>query len=204
MKPFSIQQFADDTAALLDALKVQKADVLGFSMGSFIAQELALSNPEKVNKLILYGATCGGKDGIPQNPEVVRILSDFVNNQVQNIDKILSVTFPPEWLKSHPNVSLPQSKEIISTDTLKQQFHVVEDWFAANWSGICFQLSKISVPTLVITGTEDVSVPAANSLIITQKIPGAWLVQINGAGHGLMYQYPKQFSEIVKTFLENS
>ena len=146
-------------AALLDALKVQKADVLGFSMGSFIAQELALSNPEKVNKLILYGATCGGKDGIPQNPEVVRILSDFVNNQVQNIDKILSVTFPPEWLKSHPNVSLPQSKEIISTDTLKQQFHVVEDWFAANWSGICFQLSKISVPTLVITGTEDVSVP---------------------------------------------
>ena len=203
-RPFSIQQFVGDTAALLDALQVQKVDVLGFSMGSFIAQELALSHPEKVKKLILYGATCGGKDGIPQNPEVVRILSDFVDNRAQSIDKILSVTFPPEWLKSHPNVRLPQSKEIISSDTLKQQFHVVQDWFATDWNGVCSQLLKLSVPTLVITGTKDVSVPMANSLIIVQKIPGAWLVQIKGAGHGLMYQYPKQFSKIVKTFLENS
>jgi pimeloyl-ACP methyl ester carboxylesterase len=57
---------------------------------------------------------------------------------------------------------------------------------------------------LVITGTEDVAVPAANSLIIIQKIPGAWLVQMKGAGHGLMYQYPEQFSKIVETFLENT
>jgi pimeloyl-ACP methyl ester carboxylesterase len=57
---------------------------------------------------------------------------------------------------------------------------------------------------LIIAGTEDVAVPAANSLILVQKIPGAWLVQIKGAGHGLMYQYPEQFSEIVKTFLENT
>ncbi|MGA7898367.1 MAG: alpha/beta hydrolase [Nitrososphaeraceae archaeon] len=92
----------------------------------------------------------------------------------------------------------------MSSTTLKQQFRLVQDWFATNWSGVCSQLSKISVSTLVITGNEDVSVPVANSLIMTQKIPGAWLVQINGAGHGLMYQYPKQFSEIVKTFLENS
>ena len=48
---------------------------------------------------------------------------------------------------------------------------------------------------MIITGTEDVAVPAANSLILAEKIPGAWLVQIKGAGHGLMYQYPEQFSE---------
>jgi pimeloyl-ACP methyl ester carboxylesterase len=132
IKPFSIQQFANDTADLLDALKVQKANVLGFSMGSFIAQELVLLYPEKVNKLILYGTTCGGKEGIPQNPEVVMILSDFVINRPQSIHEILSVTFPPEWLKSHSNVSLPQSKETISSNTLKQQFHLVEDWFATN------------------------------------------------------------------------
>ncbi|MFL6376955.1 MAG: alpha/beta fold hydrolase [Nitrososphaeraceae archaeon] len=54
---------------------------------------------------------------------------------------------------------------------------------------------------MVVTGTEDVSVPAANSLIIVQKIPGAWLVQIKGAGHGLMYQYPDKLSEVLQTFL---
>ena len=53
-KPFSIQQFANDTVGLLDALKIQKTDVLGFSMGSFVAQGLTLMHPEKVNRLILY------------------------------------------------------------------------------------------------------------------------------------------------------
>src|SRR5215472_7785223 len=68
---------------------------------------------------------------------------------------------------------------------------------AISWSN----LGKISISTLIITGTKDVAVPAANSLIIAQKIPGAWLVQINGGGHGLMYQYPFVFSKVLQTFL---
>jgi len=110
--------------------------------------------------------------------------------------------FPLSWIKSHANnISIPQSKEIVPPDTNKQQFNIVEEWFATNWSGVCNQLSKISVPTLVVTGTEDVAIPAANSLIIVQKIPGAWLVQIKGAGHGLMYQYPEKLSTVLQTFL---
>jgi pimeloyl-ACP methyl ester carboxylesterase len=203
-RPFSMVQFANDVAGFLDALKIQKADVLGFSMGSFIAQELGVLHPEKVNRLILYGASCGGKDGIPQSIEVVRILSDFVNNRSQDPEKVLSVTFPLAWIKSHPNVTLPSSNEIIIPYTLREQFNLVKDWFAKNWSGVCDQLAKSSIPTLVITGTEDISVPAANSLIIVEKIPGAWLVQIKGGGHGLMYQYPEKFGKIVIAFLENS
>jgi pimeloyl-ACP methyl ester carboxylesterase len=203
-KSFSIQQFANDTVGLLDALRIQKADVLGFSMASFIAQEITLLHPEKVNRLILYGATCGGEGNIPQTPQVVKILSDLVNNRTQDPEKILSVTFPLEWVKSHPNRTIPESKEIVTSKTSKQQFDLNEGWLATNWSGVCGQLTKISKPTLVITGTEDVAVPAANSLILAQKIPGAWLVQIKGGGHGLMYQYPEQFNKIVKTFLETT
>jgi pimeloyl-ACP methyl ester carboxylesterase len=200
-KPFSIQQFANDTVGLLNALKIQKADVLGFSMASFVAQEITLLRPEKVNRLILYGATCGGKENIPQTPQVVKILSDLVNNRTQDPEKILSVTFPLEWVKSHPNRTIPESKEIVTSNTLKQQFNLNEGWLATNWSGVCSQLTKISKPTLVITGTEDVAVPAANSLILAQKIPGAWLVQIKGGGHGLMYQYPYIFNKVLQTFL---
>jgi pimeloyl-ACP methyl ester carboxylesterase len=170
-------------------------------MASFIAQELALLHPDKVNRLVLYGASCGGKENITQSPEVVKILSDIVNNRSQDQEKAFSVSYPLSWIKSHPNITFPQSKEIISPDTLKKQFNIVEDWFATNWSGVCGQLSKISVPTLVITGTEDIAAPAANSLIIAQKIPGSWLVQIKGAGHGLMYQYPDKLSEVLQTFL---
>jgi len=55
---------------------------------------------------------------------------------------------------------------------------------------------------LIITGTDDVTSPPANSLILAQKIPGAWFVQIQGGGHGAMYQYPDTFSRILLTFLE--
>ncbi|MGA9149195.1 MAG: hypothetical protein WBZ36_01350, partial [Candidatus Nitrosopolaris sp.] len=60
-----------------------------------------------MNRLILYGGSCGGKDRIPQRIEVVKILSDFVNNRSQDPEKVLSVTFPLGWIKSHPNVTLP-------------------------------------------------------------------------------------------------
>ena len=205
-RPFSIQQFANDTVGLLGALKIQKADVLGFSMASFIAQELTLMHPEKVNRLILYGASCGGQESIPQSPEVVRALSDFVNNRTRDVETFLSVTFPSEWIKAHPNYleTIPKSAEIVPSTTLVKQFNAVENWLDTNWSGVCSQLSNISKPTLIITGTEDVAVPAANSIILAQKIPGAWLVQIKDAGHGLMYQYPDKFNKVLQTFLSTT
>jgi pimeloyl-ACP methyl ester carboxylesterase len=205
-KPFTISQFANDTIGLLDALNIQTTDVLGFSMASFIAQELTIAHPERVNKLILYGASCGGQEGIPQRPEVSRTISDFVDNRSQNADAFLSVTFPQEWIRRYSNYieTIPRSTEIIPSTTLVKQFNAVEDWMSKNWTGVCNQLQNITMPTLIITGTEDVAVPAANSLILMEKIPGAWLVQVKGAGHGLMYQYPEQFSKIIKTFLENT
>lgn len=75
-KPFSFQQLANDTAGLLDALKIQKADVLGYSLSSGVAQQLIVTHPEKVNRLILIAASCGGKEAIPPNPQVVKFFSD--------------------------------------------------------------------------------------------------------------------------------
>jgi len=206
IKSFSIGQFVNDTVGLLDALDIQSADVLGFSMASFIAQQLTLTNPDRVSRLVLYGASCGGHEGIPQAQAVITKISDFVNNRSQKMDEFLSVTFPPEWMRTNPNFlqSIPKSTEIILSTTLVKQFNAVEAWLSRNWTGVCGQLQHISVPTLIITGTEDVAVPAANSLILVKKITNAWLVQIKGAGHGLMYQYPEQFTEIVKTFLSTT
>lgn len=205
-RPFSIDQFANDTVGLLDALDIQRTDVLGFSMASFIAQKITLTHPERVSRLVLYGASCGGREGIPQTQEVTMTISDLANNHSQNADASLSVTFPPEWIRKNPNYleTIPKTPEIILSTTVVKQFNAVEDWLSRNWTGVCDQLQHISIPTLIITGAEDVAVPAANSLILVQKIPGAWLVQIKAAGHGLMFQYPEKFSEIVKTFLSTT
>jgi pimeloyl-ACP methyl ester carboxylesterase len=69
-------------------------------------------------------------------------------------------------------------------------------------NGVCNKLSEIMQPALLLTGTDDVITPPINSLMIAQRIPGAWLVQIRDGGHGLMYQYPEKLSRIIMTFLE--
>src|SRR5215472_6195788 len=78
-KAFSIQQFANDTVGLLDVLKIQKANVLGHSMGGIVAQQLAVTHPEKVNRLILVSTTCGGKDSIPPSPQLVKFGTELEN-----------------------------------------------------------------------------------------------------------------------------
>ncbi len=72
-------------------------------MGSFVAQQLTLLHPEKVNRLVLYASSCGGKENIPESADAVKIFSDFAYNRSQDVGKSLSLTFPPSWLKSHPN-----------------------------------------------------------------------------------------------------
>ncbi|MBA3285747.1 MAG: alpha/beta hydrolase [Nitrosopumilus sp.] len=75
-------------------------------------------------------------------------------------------------------------------------------WEATNWNGACDDLAKIAKPTLAITGNEDNAyMPHANSLLIAEKIPGAWLVQIKDAGHAVMSQYPEKVNKILQTFL---
>jgi pimeloyl-ACP methyl ester carboxylesterase len=202
-KQFSIDQFANDTAGLIDALKIHEVDVLGFSMGSFVAQQLVLNHPEKVNRLILYGASCGGAESVPQSPQVAQTLSDFVNNKTTDEDSFLEVTFPPQWIKNNPSFleAIPKSPEIILSSIVKKQFDLNEEWLSKNWTGVCDRLKNMTKPSLIITGTEDVAVPFSNSLVLVEKIPGAWLVQIKDAGHGLMYQYPETFTTVIETFL---
>lgn len=164
----------------MSALKLQEIDVLGFSMGSFVAQKLVLTYPEKVNHLILSGASCGGQEGIPQSPQIVKTLADFVNNQTEDVNSFLEVTFPINWIKESPNFldAIPKSSEIVLSSTLKKQFDINENWLSKNWTEVCDQLQKLTKPTLIITGTEDKAVPANNSLVLMDKIPGSWLVQI--------------------------
>jgi len=89
----------------------------------------------------------------------------------------------------------------IPPNTIMQQNKISQEWQATNWTGVCNELTKISIPTLVITGTDDNNVPTPNSLIIAGKIPGAWLIQIKDAGHALFVQYPDKVNKVLQTFL---
>ena len=217
--PYSMQQLANDTAGLLDALKIPKADILGYSLGSYIAQAFTTSYPEKVNNLILVASTCGGKDGILPPPEFIKLNNEVANKSLNNIPttademkQLVAASDGSGWIKLHPesldipeNMTLLQAKPGLTPETMNNQYNVEFDWVAKNWSGACDALAKIAKPTLIITGTDDnYLVPHGNSLILAEKIPGAWLVQIKNAGHAIMTQYPAEVAEILNTFLSTS
>ena len=108
-KPYSIQLLANDTAGLLDALNIDRADVFGYSLGGFIAQQFTVSYPEKVNRLILAATTCGGKNGIPAPPEFIKLQSDIVNKSLNNISltaeeikSLSSASLGSGWIRLHP------------------------------------------------------------------------------------------------------
>jgi len=206
-KTWTIEQFANDTAGLIDALGIKKPiDVLGLSWGGYVAQELTLMHPQKVCKLILYGSDCGGKATIlsPQiSPEVGR----SVESGNESVDTFISMFFPKEWLNDKGNAACVQKVFSAMTpsfnSTPKENIqHQAETTYS--WNGSCDRLSNITQTTLVIVGTDDIVRPPANSIILAQKIPGAWLVQIKGGGHGLMSQYPQQFTAVLETFLSVS
>lgn len=217
-KPYTYQQLANDTAGLLDALKIPKADVMGYSLGGHIAQAFTVSYPDKVNSLILVASSCGGKDAVPKPPEFKKLQSDIVNKTLNNISitaeeikSLNSASLGSGWIKLHPesldipeNMTFQQLKPGLTPETMKNQANLGV-WEHTNWSGICDAEAKLAKPTLVITGTDDNDyMPHGNALILAGKIPGAWLVQIKDAGHAVMNQYPAEIGKILNTFLSTT
>jgi pimeloyl-ACP methyl ester carboxylesterase len=217
-KPYTYPQLANDTAGLLDALKIPKADVMGYSLGGHIAQAFTVSHPEKVNRLILVASSCGGKDSIPKPPEFKKLQADVVNKSLHNIPitqemKALNVaSLGSGWIKLHPEsgdipantTSLQQLKPGLPPEIANKQNNL-GIWENTNWSGACDAEAKLAKPTLVITGTDDNNyMPHGNALILASKIPGAWLVQIKNAGHAVMNQYPAEIGKILNTFLSTT
>ena len=217
-KPYTYQQLATDAAGLLDALKIPKADVMGYSLGSFIAQQITMMYPDKVNSLVLVGSSCGGKDHTPKPSEFLKLQAEIVNKSLNNVSisqeemkELVAASVGAGWIKLHPEVlenipTMQESKPGLTPEAMNNQNNVGKHWEDnPNWSGACDDLAKLGKPTLVITGTDDnMYVPHVNSLKIAEKIPGAWLVQIKDAGHAVMDQYPEEMGNIMNTFLSTT
>jgi pimeloyl-ACP methyl ester carboxylesterase len=195
--PFSMPLFAEDTAALMDALGISRAHILGLSMGASIAQELVLAHPDRVDRLVLVSGTCGGERMIMMQPEIWERLSDKSGTGVEMAERMFSVLFPKSWHASHdPWQYCPEVRETTSADTAARQAEAL-----FRWPGTFGRLPAIQCPVLVVTGAEDVVIPPENSRILADRIPGAQLAEFPGAGHGLQYQCPAKLARAVLAFL---
>ncbi len=198
---YSIEQFSNDSIALLDYLKIPKAHVLGHGMGGFIAQEMAIHHPDRILKLILE---CTAPYSSMRNNQLFGIFEELLDNK---IDKVLWYKIYYHWIYSHKfladtqflnaliqfNINYPY---IQSTLGFKKQIEALSNFDSRT------RLSKINAETLVIIGEEDILIRAKDADKLYQGITMAsYPVFIENCAHSIHNEDPKTFVHTILSFL---
>jgi pimeloyl-ACP methyl ester carboxylesterase len=186
--PYSLHDMAADALAVLDALQVDKAHVVGVSMGGMIAQRVALAAPTRVLSLTSIMSSSGAR-GLPQaEPRVMRVLlsrpasrdpASVINHYVRLFKAIGSPGFPLDDAELRERIALGVKRGFHPDGVLRQMMAIVAD------SRRAAELAGLRVPTLVVHGKADPLVPFACGEDTARRIPGASLVGIDGMGHDL-------------------
>ncbi len=205
--PDTFEGFGDDSAAVIRALGISQADVLGFSIGGYIAQTLTLRHPELVRGLVLVGTGPRAGEFEGQDPKIYEVAGQ--DPEITK-DGYLFLFFEPTetsqqagkdfWARRHQrtvDVDPPSSMQVA-----KAQAAAMGEWreqVGERWS----ELKTIQQPTLVVNGSHDIMVPTINSYILQQHIPRAQLIIYPDSGHGSLFQYPELFVNHVSRFLDS-
>lgn len=196
----SMKTFVEDVLKVLDELKIERVNMLGASFGGFVAQEFALSFPERVDKLILSCTTAGGIGHVKPDIEILRSFTPDPNLTVgERIRKFIRPAFTKEFNAQHAD-------EVEKVCRLRETNAVADEiYFAQLQAAFTFdtsqRLSEIENETLVITGNRDDVVPMQNSLNLAGKLPNAELEIIDGGSHLIFIENAEEFNRKVKSFL---
>jgi len=205
--PTSIEEMAQHAAAFTDALGIEKLDALGFSMGGLIAQQFSIGRPNLVRKLILLGTGPRSGEGMASlTPEAQEIFGA----KYDPADELwLRVFFTPskqsqaagrkylerQRARNGNRDPLPNAK------VAPAQVAALQKWGAPAKDPYAY-LKKITQPTLVVNGSNDVIVYTVNSFILQQNLPNAQLILYPDSNHGAQYQYPELFVAHATQFLK--
>ena len=200
-----IEEMADDAAEVIRALGLSKVDVVGFSLGGMVAQELTRRHPDLVRKLMLLGTRPRGG-----NPDPDPKIFEVAPRPVPTVDDFLFLFFGPSeaatqagrdfWRRRHQRKDQdpPSSPELMQAQIAANRAFVApldaEKPFA--------HLSEITQPTLVVNGVNDVMIATINSWHMVQNIQNAQLIVYPDAGHGAQFQYPAKFLKHAVQFLD--
>lgn len=195
--PFTTADLAADTAALLDALELETAHVVGISMGGMIAQELALAHPERIRTLTIGASYCGGPEGRLMDPEDLQLLGTAYASG------IAEQVFRAMWeINLSPGFREDDSRFAAFTEMGSAlpapQPVVLQQMQACAAHDTHRRLGQISLPTLVIHGDADRLLGYANGREIAALIPGARLETLEGIGHMFWWEQPRRSAELIR------
>ncbi len=195
--PFSTADLAADALAVLDLLEVERAAVLGFSLGGMVAQELALLAPDRVSHLVLVGTSPGG-DGAAgvQEAALDPLLAAMREHDGERAVRAgWEANAGPALQRDE--AAFARWVEVATVrpfpmPTLRAQRAAAAEHDAAG------RLAALAVPSLVVHGTEDRLVPAADGRLLAARIPGARLELLEGAGHLVFWEAPDRVAALVQ------
>ncbi len=203
--PDSIEAMAQDAVAFIRALGFEQVDLLGLSMGGFIAQVIAQEEPQLVRKIILAGTGPAGGEGID------RVTSVTIRDTIK---AVLTFKDPKQYLffTTTANGRLAARKFLkrlkertdnrdtpISLPSFRAQLKAIHAWGGQEPS----DLTGIEQPVLVVNGEDDRMVPSSNSTDLARRLPHAQLILYRDAGHGGIFQYHEEFVQEALKFLES-
>jgi pimeloyl-ACP methyl ester carboxylesterase len=198
--PLTIDAMADQTSALIDTLGLGRTDVLGWSMGSMIAQALSVRHPNQVRRLVLCASFPGNGTTVrPSRQE----LDAFESGEPQ---KVMAAIFPADQTAAQNTYLAATSSyppaPAVPAEVLAAQRHAVDAW----WNGTDSagtKASTIAAPTLLADGTEDRLDPIINSHALTALIHGARLQLYPDAGHAFLFQDQSSLVPLIESFLRS-
>ena len=198
-KPYSIAGMADDLAALLDALKIDKAHILGYSMGGMIAQEFALKYPNRVNRLILL-ATSAGPDGYSRT-----IVKNWVNARRSNMSREqiarngAPFVYTAELLDDSDRFDRAIQNSVSNPYAQQDHAYMRQADAILNFS-TADRLGNIKAETLIVVNKEDILIPPRNGKKLNSGISGSKLLELDGAHAGVI-EYPNEHNDAFLQFL---
>jgi 3-oxoadipate enol-lactonase len=190
---YDIRVLADDVVAILDDLGVGRAHVYGTSMGGRVAQWLAADHPHRVDRLVLGCTSPGSPHGIERSAEIRRALAQRDRAKARQV--LLELMYTPDWLATHDGPFNTVGDPHMPPHALRGHFLASKNH--DGWDAC----AKITAPTLVVHGADDVFNPAANAGLIAGRIPGARATVIPGARHAYFEEFRAVASPLVVDFL---
>jgi pimeloyl-ACP methyl ester carboxylesterase len=205
--PTSCEQMGTNAVSFIKALGLPKVDVLGFSIGGFVAQEITLQAPDLVRRLVLVGTGPRSGEGMATlTPEAQEIFGatydkpDHLWLRVHFTRSEKSQAAGREFLKRFRLRAENRDPEV-NEKVAPAQIEAISKWGAPQEKPFEY-LRSIRQPTLVINGSNDVIIYTVNSFILQQNLPNAQLILYPDSNHGSQYQYPALFVADVTRFLD--